>query len=72
MQSSDTKSNSREASLDVDEKNVLQDEPAPMTVGGIDAENEIKGVKLVLLHTGLCLCTFLVGLVGCDAPVEMV
>ncbi|PYI10683.1 MFS general substrate transporter [Aspergillus sclerotiicarbonarius CBS 121057] len=32
------------------------------TEGGIDPENEVKGVKLLLLHTGLCLCTFLVGL----------
>lgn len=35
----------------------------PLTEGGIDPENEIKGVKLLLLHTGLCLCTFLTGLV---------
>ncbi|KAF2478181.1 MFS general substrate transporter [Lindgomyces ingoldianus] len=28
----------------------------------INPENEIMGTKLLLLHTGLCLCTFLVGL----------
>lgn len=30
--------------------------------GSIDPENEITGTKLILLHTGLCLCTFLTGL----------
>ncbi|GKZ51783.1 hypothetical protein AbraIFM66951_007159, partial [Aspergillus brasiliensis] len=30
--------------------------------GGIDPDNEVKGPKLLLLHIGLCLCTFLVGL----------
>jgi hypothetical protein len=29
----------------------------------IDPENEVTGIKLLLIHTGLCLCTFLVGLV---------
>lgn len=33
------------------------------THGGIDPDNEVKGPKLLLLHIGLCLCTFLVGLV---------
>ncbi|KAJ5727076.1 MFS general substrate transporter [Penicillium malachiteum] len=32
--------------------------------GGIDPRNEIKGLKLLLLHIALSLCTFLVGLVG--------
>jgi MFS family permease len=32
--------------------------------GGIDPENEVTGAKLILLHTGLCLCTFLTGLVS--------
>ena len=31
--------------------------------GGIDPENEITGPRLLLVHTGLCLCTLLVGLV---------
>lgn len=31
---------------------------------GIDPENEVKGPKLLLLHIGLCLCIFLVGMVG--------
>ena len=31
--------------------------------GGIDPENEIKGVRLLLLHIAISLCTFLVGLV---------
>ena len=30
----------------------------------IDPENEVQGDKLVLVHTGICLCTFLVGLVS--------
>ncbi|CBF83093.1 hypothetical protein AN3254.2 [Aspergillus nidulans FGSC A4] len=30
--------------------------------GGIDPENEITGPRLLLVHTGLCLCTLLVGL----------
>ena len=30
----------------------------------IDPENEVKGVKLLLIHTGICLCTFLIGLVS--------
>ncbi|OTA98605.1 hypothetical protein M426DRAFT_17239 [Hypoxylon sp. CI-4A] len=28
----------------------------------IDPENEVQGVKLLLIHISLCLCTFLVGL----------
>lgn len=30
----------------------------------IDPANEVKGVKLYVIHTGICLCTFLIGLVG--------
>ena len=30
----------------------------------IDPENEIIGLKLLVLHIGLCLCTFLTGLVS--------
>lgn len=30
----------------------------------IDPENEITGIKLLFIHTGICLCTFLVGLVS--------
>jgi len=29
----------------------------------IDPENEVTGVKLFLIHIGICLCTFLIGLV---------
>ena len=29
----------------------------------IDAENEVQGLKLILIHTAICICTFLVGLV---------
>jgi hypothetical protein len=36
--------------------------------GSIDPANELKGPRLVLLHTGLCLCTLLTGLVGTLAP----
>lgn len=28
----------------------------------IDPKNEIQGSRLILIHTTLCLCTFLVGL----------
>jgi len=30
----------------------------------IDPANEVTGLKLVLIHTGVCLFTFLVGLVS--------
>ena len=33
----------------------------------IDPVNEVKGIKLLLIHTGICLCTFLIGLVSLDA-----
>lgn len=32
--------------------------------GDIDPANEIQGLKLILIHLSVCLCTFLVGLVG--------
>ena len=34
----------------------------------IDPENEVKGVKLLIIHLSICLCTFLVGLVS-DLPI---
>ncbi|PVH97412.1 MFS general substrate transporter [Periconia macrospinosa] len=36
------------------EKNLLD--------SSIDPQNEVTGTKLLLIHTGICLCTFLVGL----------
>ena len=36
--------------------------------GAIDVENEITGANLLILHTGLCLCTLLVGLVRLICP----
>lgn len=30
----------------------------------IDPENEVTGVKLLLIHIAICLCTFLIGLVS--------
>ena len=30
----------------------------------IDPENEVTGAKLLLIHIGICLCTFLIGLVS--------
>ncbi|KAM0798243.1 major facilitator superfamily domain-containing protein [Usnea florida] len=42
-----------------DSSNVINEEPPEMD---IDPENEVKGIKLLLIHTGICLCTFLVGL----------
>ena len=46
--------------------NSTQNEPLEMD---IDPENEVKGMKLLLIHTGICLCTFLVGLVSNDQNV---
>ncbi|PQE28116.1 Major facilitator superfamily domain general substrate transporter protein [Rutstroemia sp. NJR-2017a BBW] len=28
----------------------------------IDSENEVTGIKLILIHAGICMCTFIVGL----------
>ena len=41
--------------------NSTEKEPPEMD---IDPENEVKGIKLLLIHTGICLCTFLIGLVS--------
>ena len=30
----------------------------------IDPSNEVQGLKLILIHLAICLCTFLVGLVS--------
>lgn len=30
----------------------------------IDPENEVKGIRLLLIHTSICLCTSLIGLVS--------
>lgn len=30
----------------------------------IDPENEVTGIKLLLIFAGICLCTFLIGLVS--------
>ena len=37
----------------------------------IDPANEVKGVKLLLVHAGICLCTFLIGLVGLGIKREL-
>lgn len=29
------------------------------------SENELTGIRLLVVHASLCLCTFLVGLVSC-------
>lgn len=34
------------------------------TLEDIDPENEVQGIKLLLIHIAVCLCTFLVGLVS--------
>lgn len=36
----------------------------------IDPENEVTGAKLLLIHLGICLCTFLIGLVKTSPPQE--
>lgn len=36
----------------------------PPVDDSIDPANEVQGTKLILIHTALCLCTFLVGLVS--------
>lgn len=33
----------------------------------IDPANEVQGVKLVVIHLAICLCTFLIGLVSAHA-----
>ena len=43
--------------------NSTKKEPPEMD---IDPDNEVKGIKLLLIHTGICLCTFLVGLVSIE------
>ena len=35
----------------------------------IDPENEVTGVKLLLIHIGICLCTFLIGLVSLPSSI---
>jgi hypothetical protein len=37
----------------------------------IDPKNEIQGSRLILIHTALCLCTFLVGLVSFLSHLEL-
>ncbi|PVI03881.1 MFS general substrate transporter [Periconia macrospinosa] len=53
--------------LETDEKHGASErKPEKEDLGAVDTsidpENEITGVKLLLIHTGICLCTFLVGL----------
>lgn len=43
------------ARKDADKTNITDD---------IDPANEIQGLKLVLAHFSICLCTFLIGLVS--------
>lgn len=43
------------ARKDVDKTDITDD---------IDPANEIQGLKLVLTHFSICLCTFLIGLVS--------
>ena len=54
------------------ESNKLKQEPTskdgetPEINEDIDPANEVQGMKLVLIHLAICLCTFLVGLVSVD------
>ncbi|RDK42371.1 hypothetical protein M752DRAFT_283758 [Aspergillus phoenicis ATCC 13157] len=47
-----------------DEQLYNLDTSSSLQVPEIGPENEVKGPKLLLLHTGLCLCIFLVGLLA--------
>ena len=33
----------------------------------IDPDNEVRGMKLIIIHLAICLCTFLVGLVSTNS-----
>lgn len=51
--------------------NVTSDRPDPAKdiaesnmADDIDPANEVQGVKLVVIHLSICLCTFLIGLVS--------
>ncbi|GFN13728.1 MDR family MFS transporter [Aspergillus tubingensis] len=52
----------RDAPLEMRVEKDISTDAILQTDGGIDPDNEVKGPKLLLLHIGLCLCTFLVGL----------
>ncbi len=43
---------------------VGRDTTAPVVNEDIEPENEVQGMKLILIHLSICLCTFLVGLVS--------
>ncbi|KAK2592796.1 hypothetical protein QQS21_009500 [Conoideocrella luteorostrata] len=49
------------AATEVDRNDISQD---------IDPDNEVQVAKLLIIHTAICLCTFIVGLVG-DAHLAM-
>jgi hypothetical protein len=38
--------------------------PGPSTEISGGLENEVAGLKLLIIHTAICFCTFLVGLVS--------
>lgn len=57
------------------ERTSIVDKPADPSVDNnmnedIDPENEVQGMKLVLIHTAICLCTFLVGLVSFSSAAQ--
>lgn len=45
---------------------LIKDAPKTDITEDIDPANEVQGTKLILIHLSICLCTFLVGLVGTD------
>lgn len=58
------KSSSEEKATPSAETVVESSEPT----NDIDPEDEVTGVRLYLIHTIICLCTFLVGLVRYHFP----
>ncbi|KAI1183938.1 MFS general substrate transporter [Nemania serpens] len=68
---SSAESNSAKPAVSLEEKNDVpgHDKQLPRDASGetsitgdIDPANEIQGLKLILIHLSICLCTFLVGL----------
>lgn len=47
-------------SLSIDARDAVKTD----ITGDIDPANEVQGVRLLLIHISICLCTFLIGLVS--------
>jgi hypothetical protein len=57
----DTRTHSDDVDMKTKEQVIQQPQVEDAT---IDPENEVTGIKLLLIYIGICLCTFLVGLVS--------